>query len=152
MQNKHIEEHFGVQKLVHIVTSGLQEVKQSSLSLADSTDIIPLQCKIFARVRTYQGILQLIPRISSSCLMKTELKIISDSIIFRYIIFMHGRPRLFRLPSLFTTVSYFLLRWIQSVQILTDVHNVLQDNIGSILSTHCPGFQARKAALHHCKI
>jgi len=72
--------------------------------------------------------------------LETKLKIISESSIFRYSRLMHGRPRLFRSPSLFTTDSYCLLLWTQSVQILTDVHNVLQDNIGSILSTHCPGF------------
>jgi hypothetical protein len=88
----------------------------------------------------YQAILQLLPSISSSCMLKPQLKLISVSSIFIYIKFLHGRPQLFRLPRLFAAYPYCLLHYTKIVQILTDVHNVLQDNIGSILRTHCPSF------------
>jgi hypothetical protein len=34
--------------------------------------------------------------------------------------------------------------------VLTDVHDVLHHDVGSVLGSHCPCLQARKPALHHC--
>jgi hypothetical protein len=33
--------------------------------------------------------------------------------------------------------------------VLTEVHDVLHHDVGSVLGSHCPSLQARKPALHH---